>query len=269
MMGSRLLSFLAVLVLVLIGVMGLLPPVLAQVRRAPGAVPASAPMARPTIATPTQHIHKMWEVGQTVTFQCKDQEGNWGTAPICVETGKPLSFTYGIDGVVNCAWSVKEPAQYELMKSLIARDVSWECRLPMLPDVDFYVPFFIPVWGVVERDHIHVDNHMNFVLHAWTGKIIAVTAYPVRDQFQLASAGGQVTIHGPIKWFRGGTFESFSSPLVRMEGEAAAVDVTTLVILVVIWSLISFGLAALFFLFLYRTFLRPRLVETVLKRKKE
>jgi hypothetical protein len=30
---------------------------------------------------------------------------------------------------------------------------------------DFYVPFTIPVWGVVEPDHVHIDNHLNYVLH--------------------------------------------------------------------------------------------------------
>ena len=129
----------------------------------------------------------------------------------------------------------------------------------MAPGLDFYLPFTIPVWGVVEVDHMHVDNHLNFIFHADRGRIIGVAAYPgnpfllylffffgwlphcailvfnarlitnvvlsfrvaaidmvsndgaVRDNFQYAKPGYVITIHGPVKWFRKGSFSSYSS----------------------------------------------------------
>ena len=48
----------------------------------------------------------------------------------------------------------------------------------MSPDKSFYVPFTIPIWGVVEAEHFHVNNHLNFVFHGDKGKIIGASVYP-------------------------------------------------------------------------------------------
>jgi hypothetical protein len=54
----------------------------------------------------------------------------------------------------------------------------WPCRVAMSSDHQFYIPLSIPLWGVAESDHIHINNHMNFVFHAEKGKVIAAAAYP-------------------------------------------------------------------------------------------
>ena len=59
---------------------------------------------------------------------------------------------------------------------------SWMCRIKMTPEHEFFLPLSIPVWGVQEKDHCHVDNHLNFIFHAVQGKIIGASAYPVRDR---------------------------------------------------------------------------------------
>jgi hypothetical protein len=78
--------------------------------------------------------------------------------------------------------------------------------VPISPDGPHYVPFVLPLWGVVEGDHLHMDNHVNFVLHADAGKIVAAAAYPVRDRFQFTKPGVVVSLHGPVRWFDKGTF---------------------------------------------------------------
>ena len=83
---------------------------------------------------------------------------------------------------------------------------AWHCRVPISPDGPHYVPFVLPLWGVVEGDHLHMDNHVNFVLHADAGKIVAAAAYPVRDRFQFTKPGVVVSLHGPVRWFDKGTF---------------------------------------------------------------
>jgi len=77
---------------------------------------------------------------------------------------------------------------------------NWICRAAMAPGHDFYIPFTIPLWGVVEPDHVHVGNHLNFVFHGDNGLIIGVTAYPVRDKFQVLVVGDTLEIHGPVKF---------------------------------------------------------------------
>jgi hypothetical protein len=82
--------------------------------------------------------------------------------------------------------------------------------VPIGPEGAHYVPFVLPLWGVVEGDHLHVDNHINFVLHADAGKIIAAAAYPVRDRFQFTKPGVVVSLHGPVRWFDKGSFSALS-----------------------------------------------------------
>ena len=47
-------------------------------------------------------------------------------------------------------------------------------------DRSFRIPFTLPIWGVAEEAHLHIDNHINFVLHMDQGWIIGATAYPGR-----------------------------------------------------------------------------------------
>jgi len=42
----------------------------------------------------------------------------------------------------------------------------------------YRIPFMLPVWGVVEPAHIHLDNHINMLFHMEDGWIIGATAYP-------------------------------------------------------------------------------------------
>ena len=100
------------------------------------------------------------------------------------------------------------------------------CRVPMVPDKEFYIPFTIPLWGVVEADHTHVGSHINLIFHAEDGKLTGVAAYPgilfsfslyrrsslflplsslssqyiVLDSFQYIAPGSIFHIHGPIKY---------------------------------------------------------------------
>ncbi len=48
----------------------------------------------------------------------------------------------------------------------------------MIPEHEFFIPFTIPLWGVVETDHTHLGSHLNFVFHADEGKITGAAAYP-------------------------------------------------------------------------------------------
>lgn len=78
--------------------------------------------------------------------------------------------------------------------------------MPLGPDSPHHVPFVLPLWGVVEGDHLHMDNHINFVLHGDAGKVVAAAAYPVRDRFQFVKPGTVVSLHGPVRWFDKGSF---------------------------------------------------------------
>ncbi len=93
--------------------------------------------------------------------------------------------------------------------------------MPLGPDAAHHVPFVLPLWGVVEGDHLHMDNHVNFVLHADAGKIIAAAAYPVRDRFQLVVSGVVVSLHGPVRWFDKASFVALGGARGGAAGDTA------------------------------------------------
>jgi len=151
------------------------------------------------------HVHtiKGHRVGDKITFQCLKQ-GQWTAGPICAESGQEMSFTYGVDTFVSCGWRIQNESDYNFLASLVQRQQHWTCRMAMVSEVpeghDWYVYFTIPLSGVVEGSHMHVDNHLNFIFHAASGRIIGMAAYSVRDRLQTAKQGSTITMHGPAKW---------------------------------------------------------------------
>ena len=98
------------------------------------------------------------------------------------------------------------PAQYSRLAAMVAQTAAWQCRVPVGAEAGSFIPFVLPLWGVVEGDHLHVDNRLNFALHADAGRVVAVSAYPVRDKFQFVKQGTLIALHGPVRWFDKGTY---------------------------------------------------------------
>eukprot|EP00007_Cunea_sp_BSH-02190019_P007800 CAMPEP_0174241434 /NCGR_PEP_ID=MMETSP0417-20130205/23422_1 /TAXON_ID=242541 /ORGANISM="Mayorella sp, Strain BSH-02190019" /LENGTH=320 /DNA_ID=CAMNT_0015320675 /DNA_START=32 /DNA_END=990 /DNA_ORIENTATION=+ len=176
--------------------------------------------------------HRGYKMGEVVRMECRMADGSWGPGPTCVETGMELTFPYGVDRMMTCGLPIASNVAYEHLKQLINRNESWACRLRMLPEVDFFIPFYIPIWGVAEATHVHVDNHMNFVFHGGHGRIIGVSAYPVRDHFVFGAKGSIIPLHGPVKWFHGAGFTSLSSNAFRADAGPSPVG---LLVLMFIW----------------------------------
>ncbi|KAL6079095.1 polyprotein [Balamuthia mandrillaris] len=222
-------------------------------------------------ATHHHHHHPTagYAVGQEVKIECKAKDGSWGPGPICQETGKEMTFSYGVDSFQYCGLHVATQEQYEFFSAIIQREANWNCRLAMFPIPEngasipplYYLPFSIPLWGMVEQNHFHFDNHLNFIFHAMHGKILGAAAYPVGDRFQVAQPGSVITVHGNVKWFNGHTYLPFSSnPLLAQSMDAFAEGLK-----MAIFCGLSFLLSATFFAVLYRFYLRKRLVQKLLK----
>lgn len=54
----------------------------------------------------------------------------------------------------------------------------WECRVKVNRLDEIYIPFGIPLWGVAEPTHLHIDNHLNFLFHGQDGHVLGAVAYP-------------------------------------------------------------------------------------------
>jgi len=209
----------------------------------------------------TKHECKAYTAGQSIHMQCRGWEGSleWGPGPICHENKKEMQFQYGMDSLQYCAWHIDSDEKYQYLRSLlISGETGINCRIAMAPDHEFYIPFTIPIWGVVEADHIHVDTHTNFIFHADNGKIIGAAAYPVIDQFQYVRTSTVITMHGPVKWFNRHSFKDY------YPNSSSSIGITEFS-LIVIWCLLTCILTTLIFAFLYKNHLRPNVLRTVLK----
>ena len=109
-------------------------------------------------------------------------------------------------------------AQYARVAAMVSQAAAWHCRVAAGADSASWVPFVLPLWGVVEGDHLHLDNHVNFALHADAGRVVAAAAYPVRDKFQFVKQGSAVALHGPVRWFDRGSYAPLAG---AAPGEAA------------------------------------------------
>lgn len=150
-------------------------------------------------------------IGDTFSIECLNHTtGNYGSFITCKETSQPMEFKYGVDEFAYCGWTLDETA-YKFAREVMAQKTNWACRAPMSKDKAFYMPVNIPLWGVVEDGHIHLNYHMNFVFHGnLKGQIIAATVYPVRDRFQFGKVGSTVNVHGPVRWFEKDSYKKLS-----------------------------------------------------------
>ena len=91
-----------------------------------------------------------------------------------------MEIKYGVDAMTHCQLPVPDEGTYAALTDVIDRRTTWSCRVMLMPDTDIWIPFSIPLWGLVEPTHLHVDNHINFLFHAFRGTLIGVAAYPCR-----------------------------------------------------------------------------------------
>ena len=189
----------------------------------------------------------------------------------CKETGKHIKLSFGRDSFLYCGIEVAGNTSFALLTSLVQLSASWHCRVAVTPAAQHFVPFVLPLWGVAEGDQLHVDNHVNFALHADAGKVLAVAAYPVRDRFQFVKDGSVVSFHGPIRWFNKGSFSPLASApageraSAAVRGGGAAGGWACSPTMAAAWSAVSTLVTTAVWSALYLYRLKPQLVRSCLK----
>jgi hypothetical protein len=167
-----------------------------------------------------------YKPGATVLLQCRDSAAQpFRDAVVCAGTGRPLSFAFGEDAFLSCRWLIATDEELTRVRRIIRRDAAWQCRVAMSADeAPHWVPLSLPLWGVdgtptddggrllnggvdvaaggdESEPHVHINHRFNFVFHTDQGRLLAATAYPVRDTHVYARVGDSVTLHGPVRWF--------------------------------------------------------------------
>ena len=134
------------------------------------------------------------------------------------------------------------------------------------------MPVMIPLWGVVEKDHVHINYHMNFVFHGSSdsGQIIGAAIYPVRDRFQLGKLGGTLNVHGPVRWFDKHSFKPLNGGVstdsdVDLQLRAAGSSHGPSLFIISAWCVLASLATTLCLVILYLRVIRPRLIHRFMK----
>eukprot|EP01091_Cochliopodium_minus_P007716 TRINITY_DN17602_c0_g1_i1.p1 TRINITY_DN17602_c0_g1~~TRINITY_DN17602_c0_g1_i1.p1 ORF type:complete len:229 (-),score=43.82 TRINITY_DN17602_c0_g1_i1:75-761(-) len=206
------------------------------------------------------HTGHGYKIGEEIKMECKNRFDKWEGGIICQESGKPISFLFGLDAFHHCAWHIKDEDEYKWIISLVKQDQSYQCRIKMVPQHEFFIPFEIPIWGVLENsDHIHLDNHLNIIFHVEDGNILGVAAYPVRDRFAYIKPGTIINLHGIVKWFQGASF-------VPLNSSHSFSSASFPYVLVFLWCVLTIVACLLCGVVVYRSFLKPRLISKFIKK---
>lgn len=213
---------------------------------------------------PADHKAHGYRFNGPLEFECSrgpNHTFSKAFAPQCVDSNKPLSFKYGIDSMSMCLMSFSA-SDVEWLIELIQQKKTWNCRALMTPGHDVWIPFSIPIWGVVEGTHIHVDNHLNFVFHAWQGSLLAVAAYPLRDQFAyIDRKGGSLSIHGHVKFFQGESFNPLNVNAFVPHDPHRVKETISMIYTVIVWSLLSFFVTLIAAMLCFFFKLKPDIIE--------
>ena len=65
-----------------------------------------------------------FEIGEEFALECRNATtGAWSDGPVCTETGKPMSFTFGVDRFLYCGLEIADEAFYAYLVKLLSLDM--------------------------------------------------------------------------------------------------------------------------------------------------
>ena len=166
-----------------------------------------------------------YEVGQEILIDCiarnidngehkfDEQERIIHSAfPICKETGKPLTFRYGISEDVNCTIGFTDEL-YHLFQLYIHEDVPFSCRVPLSSSPNYmekggaFVPLSFNFRGDIHESHLDIDNNLNVLFTKPSNRIpeeytiISSIAYSSGTNSTRVVIGDSLTLNLAIRWF--------------------------------------------------------------------
>lgn len=219
---------------------------------------------------PAKESSHAYALLEKVAVECRDfKTGEWTAGPLCKDTGRPLSFSFGTDAFVSCSVEVLSTEMLGHLSGVVALNQTWQCRVPMSPAGQDFVPLVLQLWGVAEpgTDHMHVDNHMYFIFHAEGGRIMGAAAYPIRDRYQFAKVGSQIGFNGMVRWFSGSSFQPLGPGAMRFSPPPAPLSEGcaggSVVVSCAATAGATFAVAAL----IYQQRLKPAIIRRCLKQR--
>ncbi|ODV80985.1 uncharacterized protein CANTADRAFT_46470 [Suhomyces tanzawaensis NRRL Y-17324] len=136
----------------------------------------------------------------------------YSSFPICKETGKPLSFKYGISEDKNCTIGFTDQL-YHLFQLYIHEDVPFSCRLPLSKEPNSiekggaFIPLTFNFRGEIHDSHLDVDSSLNVLFSKPTSKrpeentFISAVAFSSGTNATRIVIGDSLTLNLAVRWY--------------------------------------------------------------------
>lgn len=131
--------------------------------------------------------------------------------PTCKETGKPLTFHYGVLEDLNCT-IVFTDELYHLFQLYIHEDAPFSCRIPLSTAANYlelggaHVPLTFNLRGEVHDSHIDVDSNMNVLFTKPGSKapehqsVVSAIAWSSGTNATRVIIGDSLTLQLAVRW---------------------------------------------------------------------
>ncbi|PVH14509.1 uncharacterized protein CXQ87_002650 [Candidozyma duobushaemuli] len=135
----------------------------------------------------------------------------YGAFPVCKESGKPLSFHYGVSEDINCTISFTDEL-YHLFQLYIHEDSPFSCRIPLSTEANSlesggaYIPLTFNFRGEIHDSHLDIDNHMNLIImkpptnQPERQTVISAVAWSSGTNATRVVIGEDVTLEIGVRW---------------------------------------------------------------------
>lgn len=132
--------------------------------------------------------------------------------PTCKETGKPLSFHYGVSEDIDCSITFSDEL-YHMFQLYVHEDVPFSCRIPLSTEAHYlelggaYIPLTFNMRGEVHNSHLDLDSNMNLIITKPANKIpeqqtvISAIAWSSGTNATRVTIGETVTLKLAVRWY--------------------------------------------------------------------
>lgn len=161
-----------------------------------------------------------FQIGQEVPLDCIirnidngehkfDDQGNiiYGPFPKCQETGKPLTFRYGVNEDINCTIGFTDEL-YHLFQLYVHEDAPFSCRVPLSSELGYIekggaaIPLTFNLRGEVHESHFDVDSLVNvlFTIPGEASTIVSAVAWSSGTNTTRMTIGEYLTLSFAVRW---------------------------------------------------------------------
>lgn len=132
--------------------------------------------------------------------------------PTCKETGKPLSFHYGVSEDIECSITFTDEL-YHMFQLYVHEDVPFSCRIPLSTEANYlelggaYIPLTFNFRGEVHNSHLDLDANMNLLITKPSNKIpeqqtvVSAIAWSSGTNATRVTIGETVKLQLAVRWF--------------------------------------------------------------------